>query len=218
MNLSLTCCSWLHIRIYLCDQIPTKVSDPKTQVSFPGQKHSTYTAVFHYQRKSTACVLNKERSGGLRRYSLTTNTFIFPPAYSVLLVVINLSHYCKLLLSLMSPLEIKVIITLIIPNLGIYPPPQNKNVYPHKSTQMFIVVLFAMVGNWKQHQNAHQQVSELTNRDIYTQWDNNQKKKEKKKERLLIYTKTSTQLKIIMLRGRSQIQECTQYDHIYMKF
>lgn len=76
-------------------------------------------------------MLNKERSGGLRRYSLTNNTFIFPPAYSVLLVVINLSHYCKLLLSLMSPLEIKVIITLIIPNLGIYPPPQNKNVYPH---------------------------------------------------------------------------------------
>lgn len=75
-----------------------------------------------------------------------------------------------------------------------------------------------MVGNWKHHQNAHQQVSELTNRDIYKQWDTNQKRKEKNQERLLIYTKTSTQLKIIMLRERSQIQECTQYDHIYMKF
>ena len=32
---------------------------------------------------------------------------------------------------------------------------------------MFIVVLFALVGNWKQHQNAHQQVSELKIR-IYT--------------------------------------------------
>ena len=100
-------------------------------MSFTGQKYSTHTPVFHCQRESTACVLNKARPGGLCRYSLTTNTFIFPPAYAVLLVVINLSHYCKLLLSLMSPPEIKDIITLIIPNLGIYPPPKNKNVYPH---------------------------------------------------------------------------------------
>lgn len=83
---------------------------------------------------------------------------------------------------------------------------------------MFIVVLFATVGNWKQHQNAHQQVSELTNQDIYKQWDTNQEKEKKKKEKLLIYTKTSTELKIIMLRERSQIQEYTQYDHSYMKF
>lgn len=46
---------------------------------------------------------------------------------------------------------------------------------------MFIVVLFATVGNWKQHQNAHQQVSELTNQDIYKQWDTNQEKEKKKK-------------------------------------
>lgn len=132
MNPSFTCCSWLHVRIYLCDQIPIKVSDPETQISFPGQKYSTHTPVFHCQRESTACVLNKARPRGLCRYSLTTNTFIFPPAYTVLLVVINLSHYCKLLLSLMSPPEIKDIITLIITNLGVYPPPKNKNVYPHR--------------------------------------------------------------------------------------
>ena len=126
VNPSFTCCSWLPIRIYLCDQIPIKVSDPETQMSFPGQKYSTHTPVFHCQRESMACVLNKARAGGLCRYSLTTNTFIFPSAYAVLLVVINLSHYCKQLLSLMSPLKIKEIITLIIPNLGIYPPPKTK--------------------------------------------------------------------------------------------
>lgn len=82
---------------------------------------------------------------------------------------------------------------------------------------MFIVVLFALVGNWKQHQNAHQQVSELKIR-IYTNNGMLIRKGKKKKERLLIYIKTSTELKIIMLRERSQIQECTQYDHIYMKF
>lgn len=58
-------------------------------------------------------------------------------------------------------------------------------------------------------------MNRLTNWDISKQWDTNQKKK---KERLLIYTTTSTQLKIIMLRERSQIQEYTQYDLIYMKF
>ena len=80
---------------------------------------------------------------------------------------------------------------------------------------MFIVVLFALVGNWKQHQNAHQQVSELKIR-IYT--NNGMLIRKGKKKRLLIYIKTSTELKIIMLRERNQIQECTQYDHIYMKF
>lgn len=58
-------------------------------------------------------------------------------------------------------------------------------------------------------------MNRLTNWDISKQWDTNQKKK---KERLLIYTTTSTQLKIIMLRERSQIQEYTQYNLIYMKF
>lgn len=49
-----------------------------------------------------------------------------------------------------------------------------------------------MVGNWKQHQNAHQQMSELTNQDIYKQWDTNQEK-EKKGKTINIY-KTSTEL------------------------
>lgn len=50
-----------------------------------------------------------------------------------------------------------------------------------------------MVGNWKQHQNAHQQMSELTNQDIYKQWDTNQEKEKKKGKTINIQKHQQTQ-------------------------
>lgn len=80
---SFTCCSWLPIRIYLCDQIPMF---PRSWDS----KWASLTEIFH----TYSCVSPPERKHGLcaqqgksrRPMSLLPNhhIFIFPSAYAVL--------------------------------------------------------------------------------------------------------------------------------------